>query len=89
MQFGRADILFIAAGAVLGAAVGFAAKAGWLATYAAFPHYLFVLIGMGLIEVIAGFITARPPGTLVGMPARIAAFVVGVGAQMLVAGGIS
>ncbi len=89
MRFSRADILFIAAGAGLGAAVGFAVKLGWLATYAAFPHYLFVLIGMGLIEVAAGFATGRPPGTLVGMPARIAAFVAGVGALMLVAGGIS
>lgn len=89
MKFSRADILFIAAGAVLGGAVGLAVKAGWLATYAAFPHYLFVLIGMGLIEVVAGFAIGRPPGTLVGMPARIAAFVVGVGALMLVAGGIS
>jgi hypothetical protein len=89
VQFSRADILFIAAGAVLGAAVGLAVKAGWLATYTAFPHYLFVLIGMGLIEVVVGFVSGRPPGTLVGMPARIAAFVAGVGALMLVAGGIS
>lgn len=89
MQFSRADILFIAAGAVLGAAVGWTVKAGLLATYAAFPHYLFVLIGMGLIEVVAGFVLGRSPGTLVGMPARLAAFIVGVGALMLVAGGIS
>lgn len=89
MQFSRADVLFVAVGAVLGAAVGFAVKMGWLATYAAFPHYLFVLIGMGLIEVVTGFVTGRPPGALVGMPARLAAFVTGVGALMLVAGGIS
>ncbi|RDJ20436.1 hypothetical protein DWF00_04520 [Bosea caraganae] len=89
MQFSRNDILFVAVGAILGAAVGLAVKLGWLATYASFPHYLFVLIGMGLIEVVVGFVTGRPPGTLVGMPARIAAFVAGVGALMLVAGAIS
>lgn len=89
MQFSRTDLLFVATGAVLGALVALAVRAGWLADFTAFPRFLFILIGMGLIEVAVGFVTGKPPGALIGMPARLAAFVAGVGALMLVAGGIS
>ena len=89
MRFSRVELLFLAAGAGLGGLVALAAHTGWLAGSAAFPRYLFVLIGLGLIEVVFGFVTGRPPGALVGMPARILAFVLGLGVLALVTGGIA
>ncbi len=88
-RFSRVEFLFIAAGAGLGLLVALAGQAGWLSASAAFPHYLFVLIGLGLIEVLAGLALRLPPGALVAMPARLLAFVAGVGVLALVAGGLT
>lgn len=78
MRPSRAEFLFVALGAVLGAAVTYAVKAGLVAPNGALPPFAIVLIGLGLAELAAGFATGRSPGTLVGMPARFLAFVVGV-----------
>lgn len=86
MHLSPIELVFIAFGAALGASVGFAAQAGWLATSAAFPPFVFVLLGLGLAEFVAGFAMGRPPGALVAMPARIAAFAVGVGILILITG---
>ena len=43
-----------------------------------------MLFGLGIVELLVGFATGRPPGTLVGMPARFLAFVVGVCILLLV-----
>lgn len=89
MRFSRGELLFLAAGAALGALVALVAEAGWLSGSAALPRYLFVLIGLGLIEIVGGALTGRPPGALIGMPARILAFVLGLGVLALVTGGIA
>jgi multisubunit Na+/H+ antiporter MnhB subunit len=78
MRPSRNELLFVALGAVLGAAVAYAVKAGLVAPDGALPPFAIVLIGLGLVELAAGFATGRSPGTLVGMPARFLAFVVGV-----------
>jgi hypothetical protein len=49
---------------------------------------MLVLLGLGLGEIAAGFALARSPGTLVGMPARLLAFVLGVGVLALLMGGL-
>ncbi len=86
MRLSRVELVFIAAGGALGAAVGVAVQAGWLATMAAFPPFVIVLLALGLIEIVGGFATGRPPGTLIAMPARIAAFALGIGVLLLLTG---
>ena len=78
MRLTRTEILFIAFGALLGAVVAWAARSGFVARDGAFPPFVIVLLGLGLTELAAGFAAGRGPGTLVGMPARFAAFVIGV-----------
>jgi hypothetical protein len=87
MRLSRVELVFVAAGGALGVLVGLAVQAGWLAgTAAAFPPFVFVLLGLGLIEIVGGYATGRPPGALVAMPARIAAFALGVGVLLLITG---
>ena len=78
MRLARSEILFIAFGAVLGAVVAFATTSGFVARDGAFPPFVIVLLGLGLAELAAGLALGRGPGTLVGMPARFLAFVIGV-----------
>ena len=78
MRLSRNELLFVALGAALGAVVAYAVKAGLVAPNGALPPFAIVLIGLGLVELVAGFATGRSPGTLVGMPARFLAFVAGV-----------
>lgn len=78
MRLSRNEFLFVALGAVLGAVVAYAVKAGIIASNGALPPFAIVLIGLGLVELVAGYATGRSPGTLVGMPARFLAFVAGV-----------
>ena len=78
MRLSRNELLFVALGAVLGAVVAYAVRAGLVAPNGALPPFAIVLIGLGLVELVAGFATGRSPGTLVGMPARFLAFVAGV-----------
>ncbi len=77
-RLSRNELLFVALGAVLGAVVAYAVKAGLVAPNGALPPFVIVLIGLGLVELVAGYAAGRSPGTLVGMPARFLAFVVGV-----------
>ena len=42
------------------------------------PPFAIVLFGLGIVELLVGFATGRPPGSLVGMPVRFLAFAVGV-----------
>lgn len=88
MRFTRAEFVFIAFGAVLGLLVALVFKAGWLAPSAAFPPFIVVLLGLGLSEIVAGLVLGRSPGALVGMPARLLAFVLGVGVLALLMGGL-
>lgn len=78
MRLSRNELLFIALGAILGAAVAYGAKAGFVVRDGAFPPFVIVLLGLGLAELLIGYAAGRSPGTLVGMPARFLAFVVGV-----------
>ncbi len=78
MRLSRNELLFVALGAVLGAAVAYAVKAGVVARDGALPPFAIVLLGLGLVELLAGYAAGRSPGTLVGMPARFLAFVIGV-----------
>jgi hypothetical protein len=86
MRFTRIEFVFVALGAALGVIVAFAYKAGWVAESAAFPPLIFVLLGLGLIEILVGYATARPLGSLVRTPARILAFAVGVGIMLMLGG---
>jgi hypothetical protein len=87
MRLSRVELVFVAAGGALGALVGLAVLSGWLAGVAAsFPPFVIVLLGLAVIEIVAGFATGRPPGALVAMPARIAAFALGLGVLVLTAG---
>jgi hypothetical protein len=83
MRLSRSELLFVALGAVLGAAVLWATTSGVLTRDGAFPPFVLVLLGLGLAELAAGYATGRAPGTLVGMPARFLAFVIGVGVFLL------
>ena len=78
MRLSRNELLFVALGAVLGAVVAFGVKAGFIARDGALPPFAIVLLGLGLTELLIGYAAGRSPGTLVGMPARFLAFVVGV-----------
>lgn len=89
MRFSRIEILFVILGGALGAIVAFVFKAGLVAASASFPPFIFVLLGLGVIELLAGLATRASPGALVGMPARMIAFVVGVGVLAAINGGLS
>jgi len=89
MRFTRVELVFIAVGAGLGALAAYVVKVGWVAPSAGFPPFVWVLLGLGLVELLGGLATGSPPGGLVGMPARLIAFVVGVGVLMLINGGLA
>lgn len=89
MQFTRVELVFIATGAVLGAIAAYVLKAGWVAPSAGFPPFVWVLLGLGLIELLGGLAMRSAPGGLVGMPARFLAFIVGVGVLVLLNGGLA
>jgi len=78
MRLSRYELLFVALGAAFGAIVAYAAKVGFVVRDGVFPPFIIVLLGLGLTELLIGYAAGRPPGTLVGMPARFLAFVVGV-----------
>ena len=78
MRLSRNELLFVALGAVLGAVVAYGVKTGFVVRDGAFPPFVVVLLGLGLTELLIGYAAGRSPGTLVGMPARFLAFVVGV-----------
>ncbi|MCR4521419.1 MULTISPECIES: hypothetical protein [Bosea] len=78
MRLSRNELLFIALGAVLGTIVAWAVRAGLVAPDGALPPFAIVLFALGIVELLVGYATGRPPGTLVGMPARFLAFVAGV-----------
>ncbi|MFN3671010.1 MAG: hypothetical protein ACK4VM_03770 [Bosea sp. (in: a-proteobacteria)] len=82
----RNELIFVAVGGALGALVGFAAKAGWLGATDSFPPFIFLLLGLGLAEVAAGYVTQIPPGALVRMGARLLAFALGLGVLILITG---
>ena len=88
MRFTRVELVFVAYGAALGAIVAGVFKAGWIAPSATFPPFVLVLLSLGLSEIVAGFAFGRPPGSLVGMPARMLAFLIGVGVLALLMGGL-
>lgn len=77
------ELLFVLLGALLGAAVAWAAKAGFVARDGALPPFALVLLGLGLAEILASYAAGRPLGAFVGMPARFLAFVIGVGVLSL------
>lgn len=87
MRLSRNEILFVALGAILGAVVALAVKAGLVAQGGSFPPFVIVLFGLGIAEILFGFISGQPLGTLVRMPARFIAFVVGVCVSVIMLGG--
>lgn len=89
MRFSRVELVFVAFGAGLGAIVAGVFKAGWIAPSASFPPFVIVLLSLGLSEIVAGFALARSPGSLIGMPARMLAFLIGVGVLALLMGGLA
>ena len=88
MRFSRIELVFVLFGASLGALVAAVTKAGWIAPSASFPPFILVLLGLGLSEILAGFALGRSPGALVRMPARMGAFLLGVGVLALLMGGL-
>ena len=78
MRLSRNELLFVALGAALGAAVAYGVRAGFVARDGALPPFAIVLLALGFVELAAGHAAGRSPGTLVGMPARFLAFVAGV-----------
>jgi hypothetical protein len=89
MRFTRVELLFIALGAALGAIAGYLARTGLIAPSAGFPPFVWVLLGLGLLEVLGGLATGSAPGRLVTMPARLLAFAIGVGVLLLVNGSLA
>ena len=91
MRFTPVELGFAVWGGVLGILTGFAAQQGLLSglSSAFFPTFVFVLFGLGLTEIVLGLATGRAPGTFVGMPARLLAFVGGVVTLYLVLGRIA
>jgi hypothetical protein len=85
MTLSRTDILFIALGLAVGIAVAFGAGAGLVPVDGAFPPFVWVLIGLGIVEVALTFITRKPPGTLVPLGVRLAALAAGAIASMVLA----
>lgn len=86
MNLARSEIVFIGFGGLLGALVGLCAQAGYLGATGAFPPFVFLLLGLGIAEIAGGFVTGSPPGGLVRMPSRIAAFALGLGVLVLITG---
>jgi len=89
VRFSRPEQFFVAAGVGLGALASLAVNTGWIAKGGSFPPFVYVLLALALVEVIAGFATKQPPGTLFSMPARILAFALGVGVLILLTGGLA
>ena len=89
MRFSRPEQFFVAAGAGLGALASLAVNAGWIARGGTFPPFVYVLLALAVVEIVAGFATKQPPGTLFSMPARILAFALGVGVLILLTGGLA
>lgn len=89
MRFKPIELAFIALGGALGLLTGLAAKAGLLPQGGAVPPFLILLLGLGLVEIVAAYATGRPPGMLVAMPARMLAFALGVGLLLLLGGQLS
>lgn len=85
MTLSRTDILFIALGLAIGVAVAFGARAGLIPVAGAFPPFVWVLIGLGVVEVALTFVTRKPPGTLVPLGVRLAALAAGAVASMALA----
>jgi hypothetical protein len=83
MTFSRTDVIFIALGLATGVAVAFGAGAGWIPVGGAFPPFVWVLIGLGVVEVALTFITRKPPGTLVSLGVRLVALGTGAVASMV------
>ena len=50
MRLSRNELLFVALGAVLGAVVAYAVKAGFVAPNGALPPFAIVLIGLGPVS---------------------------------------
>lgn len=89
MSFTKPERFFVAGGIALGAAVSLAVNTGWIARAGSFPPFVVVLLGMAVIEIVAGLLTRQPPGTLISMPARLVAFALGVGVLLLLTGGLA
>ncbi len=89
MRFSRPEQFFIAAGIGLGALASLAVNTGWIAKGGSFPPFVYVLLALALVEVVAGFVTKQPPGTLFSMLARILAFALSVGVLILLTGGLA
>ncbi len=51
-----------------------------------FPPFIFLLLGLGIVELAAAYITQTPPGALMRMGARILAFALGLGILILITG---
>jgi len=88
MRLTQTEIGFAVWGGVLGFAIGFAVQRDLFEglSSAFFPPFVFVLLGLGLTEIVLGLASGRAPGTFVGMPARLLAFVSGVVTLYLVLG---
>ncbi|KRE23898.1 hypothetical protein ASE66_01085 [Bosea sp. Root483D1] len=89
MRFSRPEQFFIAAGIGLGALASLAVNTGWIAKGGTFPPFVYVLLALALVEVVAGIAMKQPPGALFTMPARILAFALGIGVLILLTGGLA
>ncbi len=77
-------IAFFAYMVIVGSAIG-ALVVGWpKVENFALPPLFWVFGLMALFEVVAGYALARPLGTVITMPQRIAGLIIGVGLAMLI-----
>lgn len=89
MRFSRPEQFFVAAGIGLGALASLAVNTDWITRGGTFPPFVYVLLALALVEIVAGVAMKQPPGTLFSMPARILAFALGVGVLILLTGGLA
>lgn len=85
MNLSRTDLLFIALGLAIGIAVALGAGAGFIPVTGSFPPFVWVLIGLGIVEVGLTAVARKPPGTLVPIGVRLAALAAGAIASMALA----
>lgn len=83
MTLSRTDIFFIALGLATGIFVALGAGAGLIPVEGAFPPFVWVLIGLGAVEVALTFVTGKAPGTLVPLGVRLAALAIGAVSSMV------
>jgi ABC-type xylose transport system permease subunit len=75
-QLSPRQLIFIAVNAAIGALVGLASVQGYLPGQLRLPTFVWLVLGMLAVELLAGLALKMHPSALVTMPARFAALAV-------------